>query len=354
MAETFGLSEPRQFGFDSAVQFPPHGVTAGEENDKVADLAEGYSGKIYDIRSVVRDQLVREAPTYKRFPGVMTSWDNTSRKKKAGNIFLNSSPDNYEIWLRGAIDQARHRLPKGEKIVFINAWNEWAEGAHLEPDRKYGRAYLEATRRALTGQTDWRNALDYAGQLDTLSGEVKKDLLAEIGSHLERQAMAIKHLIQIMGDNGLPKQWVTVKPGMPYWMEDVAVSEAGVSHLDQVNHYHAPGKECIGIDLAQKLYLYGWSFCSGVELDKNTPTYLILYRVGEENMSYFALISGRNERPDITQIFPKVNRASSLYSGLKLMVDMSTVKPGTYRMGVAYRGVGQVMLSYFDTEVEIA
>jgi hypothetical protein len=36
-----------------------------------------------------------------------------------------------------------------ESLVFINAWNEWGEGNHLEPCQKWGRAYLEATRRAL-------------------------------------------------------------------------------------------------------------------------------------------------------------------------------------------------------------
>jgi lipopolysaccharide biosynthesis protein len=59
-----------------------------------------------------------------------------------------STPQLYEHWLKTAIDKT---LSKGteENLVFINAWNEWAEGSHLEPCQKWGKAYLEATLRAL-------------------------------------------------------------------------------------------------------------------------------------------------------------------------------------------------------------
>jgi lipopolysaccharide biosynthesis protein len=77
---------------------------------------------------------------------VTPGWDNTPRRASGARIWLGSSPARYESWLEGTL--ARFE-PFGvdEDFVFVNAWNEWAEGNHLEPDLKWGRAYLEATRR---------------------------------------------------------------------------------------------------------------------------------------------------------------------------------------------------------------
>ena len=88
-------------------------------------------------------------PSFMRFRGVMTGWDNTPRVQNAGQIFVNSHPENYRRWLAATIDQTRTLRREEERIVFINAWNEWGEGCHLEPDQHFGRAYLEATRTAL-------------------------------------------------------------------------------------------------------------------------------------------------------------------------------------------------------------
>jgi hypothetical protein len=63
-------------------------------------------------------------------------------------MWLNSTPEIYERWLRETLQRFTPFGPE-EDFVFVNAWNEWAEGNHLEPDQKYGRGYLEATRRAL-------------------------------------------------------------------------------------------------------------------------------------------------------------------------------------------------------------
>ncbi|MCC3604621.1 MAG: glycoside hydrolase family 99-like domain-containing protein [Microcoleus sp. PH2017_29_MFU_D_A] len=148
-----------QIGFDSAVQFPPHGFSAREiSSDELT--VDDFSGHLYDYKDGVINSLSQEFPELKVFRSVMTSWDNTARRKRAAHAFINSHPDVYELWLRGIIEKTRQVNLGDEKLVFINAWNEWAEGAHLEPDQKYGYSYLLATRRALNGTHSWKTIID--------------------------------------------------------------------------------------------------------------------------------------------------------------------------------------------------
>jgi hypothetical protein len=85
------------------------------------------------------------AVTYPRYDTVFPGWDNTARKGEQGWVLHNNSPAAYREWLALAVQRALLK-PAGTGVVFINAWNEWAEGAHLEPDRTQGRGFLEATR----------------------------------------------------------------------------------------------------------------------------------------------------------------------------------------------------------------
>ena len=71
-----------------------------------------------------------------------------ARQGENGTVVHNATPAEYERWLAQTIEKAR-REPRENRVVFINAWNEWAEGAHLEPCVRQGRGFLEATRRAL-------------------------------------------------------------------------------------------------------------------------------------------------------------------------------------------------------------
>ena len=85
----------------------------------------------------------------KEFPGITPNWDNAPRRqKKSFWAFKNSSPSEYGKWLDFIL---KHFKPysKEENFIFINAWNEWAEGNHLEPDQKWGNAYLEETKKQL-------------------------------------------------------------------------------------------------------------------------------------------------------------------------------------------------------------
>ncbi|MGL4261290.1 MAG: glycoside hydrolase family 99-like domain-containing protein, partial [Afipia sp.] len=86
------------------------------------------------------------------YRGLFPSWDNTARRKKNPLIVLDGTPDNYERWLTGASEKTVAERDPTDRLVFINAWNEWAEGCHLEADLKYGNDFLDATYRSKRGR----------------------------------------------------------------------------------------------------------------------------------------------------------------------------------------------------------
>ena len=150
-------NDPTQIGFDAAVEFQPDWVNlpAALRQGKIWRLARklGLSNmtyqdnSVFDYSSIVKLMLQKGTTPYKRFSCVTPAWDNTARRKSKAAIFKDSTPELYEDWLNAVIDS----IPKKaeDNLVFINAWNEWGEGNHLEPCRKWNRAYLEATRRAV-------------------------------------------------------------------------------------------------------------------------------------------------------------------------------------------------------------
>lgn len=85
----------------------------------------------------------------KIYPGITPMWDNAARRKDGAFILHNSTPEKYKNWLIH-IKENYHWDTVPEKFLFINAWNEWAEGNHLEPCQKWGTAYLEATKEILS------------------------------------------------------------------------------------------------------------------------------------------------------------------------------------------------------------
>ena len=83
-----------------------------------------------------------------RYPGVMVNFDNTARRQWRPEVWYGSNPYTFRRWLGAHIDSLMVRK-RSERIVFINAWNEWAEGAVLEPTTKFGRTFLLAVRDAV-------------------------------------------------------------------------------------------------------------------------------------------------------------------------------------------------------------
>lgn len=92
---------------------------------------------------------------YRKFPCVTPSWDNSPRRTNANriaNIIQNDDPQKLSEWLLNSFKKVEN-YNDDEKIVFINAWNEWAEGCHLEPDLKNGKRFLEAINKAIRSRT---------------------------------------------------------------------------------------------------------------------------------------------------------------------------------------------------------
>ena len=151
--QSFERVDPAIYGFDAAIEFHPN-LKAGlpDLSNNVAPLWEDFACNVLDWRPFVEESRKYISPRYKLFRTVCPSWDNTPRRKNSSRVLLNSSPRGYHEWLLNAINDTCERFQKpDERLVFANAWNEWAEGAHLEPDARYGYAYLEATRLALAG-----------------------------------------------------------------------------------------------------------------------------------------------------------------------------------------------------------
>lgn len=166
MVESFGLEQPYHYGCDSSSQFPPHGLIGGNHVAEVENVDTAFAGNIYSYDEVVRTEIARPPANHRQFRCAMPSWDNTSRKGINGNVFHGASPQVFETWLAHLIDHSRRHLAEGERIVFINAWNEWAEGAHLEPDRKNGHANLQAVRNALSSPVQAATKIATAPDLD--------------------------------------------------------------------------------------------------------------------------------------------------------------------------------------------
>nr|WP_199158650.1 glycoside hydrolase family 99-like domain-containing protein [Pedobacter sp. ASV2] len=105
--------------------------------------------KVFDYEEIV-DKMLKKAPkSYKYFRSVFPSWDNSARRKNNATIFVNSSPEKFQNWVEKTVAYTKENFEGDERIIFINAWNEWAEGCHLEPDQKYGHSYLQALKNGL-------------------------------------------------------------------------------------------------------------------------------------------------------------------------------------------------------------
>jgi lipopolysaccharide biosynthesis protein len=146
---------------NGAIEFSPHITSGYKDRGKyiikrgINKLLRTFGGKntfiipAIDYAEYVKFQEGRTFPQYKYYPSVTPMWDNTPRcKNRDPTVWINSSPELFGKWLCNVLRKF-NPYSEEENLVFINAWNEWGEGNHLEPCIKYGRKYLEEVRRAV-------------------------------------------------------------------------------------------------------------------------------------------------------------------------------------------------------------
>lgn len=131
-------------GFDAAItqtNLPPRPLSSNHKKPGLPTL--------FDANAIVNFVVSKQSlPTQLIFPCLMPNWDNTPRSGRNGLVMVNSSPENFRRQINRALEWT-HERPQDEKIIFIKAWNEWAEGNYLEPDTRHGTKFLEVLKEEL-------------------------------------------------------------------------------------------------------------------------------------------------------------------------------------------------------------
>jgi lipopolysaccharide biosynthesis protein len=159
--------DPKHHNFDASMEFAPDFSINLKKYSKKEPLSHIFrkathkiglkehgllANKVFDYEEIV-DKMAKKVPKeYKYFRSVFPGWDNSARRSKDATVFINSSPEKFKDWVMKTIAYTKANFSGEERLMFINAWNEWAEGCHLEPDQKYGHAYLQALKDGLDAQ----------------------------------------------------------------------------------------------------------------------------------------------------------------------------------------------------------
>ena len=142
----------KEWGADAIVEFPPHAINRFTKNYRPRGyINPNFVGRFLDGGDFIKKReymMTHNTPIYYR--SALTSWDNTARKATTNAaVFTGFTPATFKQWLIDIITESKKIHQSEEDYVFVNSWNEWAEGSHLEPDMKYGYAYLQTVKEAL-------------------------------------------------------------------------------------------------------------------------------------------------------------------------------------------------------------
>jgi len=153
--QNFEEKNPIKMGFDAAVEFAPQTALKVKRDVRIVEKVkfdEMMDYKIYfnSMERVIDNMSYRCRVSYPRIKCVCPSWDNSPRRGVNGSgIFLDASVDRFKEFIKKSVKESVANDLPASGLLFVNAWNEWGEGAHLEPDEKYGYEWLKAVKSVL-------------------------------------------------------------------------------------------------------------------------------------------------------------------------------------------------------------
>lgn len=205
---TRGATDPLDFGMDAGVERVLHDWTGGV----APELNETLKSKSYwpmngsalsydDVADFYMSQTEEKHFSY--FRSIVPIWDNTARYGSDAYVIHGSTPERFQKWMESSIGYTNATLPKDRRFLIVNAWNEWAEGAHLEPDTRYGYSYLNSIGRALSG-------ISYADENRTAQeGNVKKvhiKILPAVLESVQQNSVFKKRFLRVLKNSEVLSQ----------------------------------------------------------------------------------------------------------------------------------------------------
>jgi len=181
-------ADPQDYEFNAAVEFPPHTSLLPEVTETVTPLPQSSRCRVFDAKELESRSKQYPLPHYRLFRTVLPSWDDTPYQQQDASVLLNMNPASYQRWLQNAVRDTLQHNSKEECLVFINSWNAWEKGAHLEPDQRNGYAYLESTRLALLKSSIAERRIDLIEMQKVLAIVIHVfyvDIFDEILNHLD-------------------------------------------------------------------------------------------------------------------------------------------------------------------------
>ena len=347
--ESFGFEFPDDYGFDSTVEFPPHGFDAEQCTVKPLKKQVPFEGNVWPYKDAAAFYCSQPRPAWRRYRGVMPGWDNTPRRGNKGNAFVESTPASYASWLTLALQDTRAHFTEGERLVFINAWNEWGEGAILEPDQAYGRSYLEATRDALLNQSGWEQHLSSLvdksnnGTGPTLAQQCAVDYIkAQIKAYERTLAFMAQRQMGIPVDLNSKQKVVVFNTNWPEGLDNKQTAVTVLCSLDQFGLTNKPDET--PIRSYQSIRALGWMLMGGL-IPQTPPKVYFMLNHKETQQSFFATIENRWSRPDLVAAFNLADPDETLFAGFDAKIDCSNLLAGSYAVNLLQQVEASWMIS---------